>query len=73
MTYHTITYEVIYDSRTSPIRNDQDHVSRVAFISSRLGYLYAYDIQANQVVQFDSLGFIIMKYHKTIIVILNNK
>ncbi len=61
-TYRAFTYDVIYDSRTTPITNAQDRVSRVAFISSKLGHLFAYDIQANQVVQFDSLGFVSNRY-----------
>lgn len=57
-----IAYEVVYDSRLSQFAMKDDRASRVAFIKIYHGGLYAYDIQTNQVIQFDSLGLITKRY-----------
>jgi len=60
--YRSLTYNVVYDSRSSSALNSQEFVSRVGFIKKKQGFLYAYDLNAHQIVQFDTLGLITKRY-----------
>jgi hypothetical protein len=57
-----VSFEVLYDSRSSQLSMKHDRASGVAFVRHMDGDLYAYDIKANQVIRFDSLGYISKRY-----------